>query len=425
MSHSTSPEKVRPKKPQFNKPKFQRPTKLRAEEAGGTIDFFRRSKETYLAFEDTRSKVKAKAELVPNPGKRKSIEQDVASDSGEDSDEDGTVRRRKNAKATRERYRERAMGRETTPEKKSSYISDSPDKQNGKTVNRESSLTPPPQIFTQKTLRNSRKQEYCNISSDDEPTATTPMPLQTHDSDCEVVNPEIEASTNDEEDEYFAKIAARARNQKQRSVSPGSSDPVVKIFVSSPIPNTAPVILKRRLTQTLKEVRQAWCDYNNFTPEQAADIFFFWKGNKIFDYVSSKGIGVKVDCNGNLFAQDGVDLAPNGGLHVHLEAVTKEIVAERERRAENGDYGEMDIEEEQYDEPTIKLVIKAKGMKDFGIKVRPTTTIEDVVKAFKESCGIDSGKTVTLNFDGDDLESSDTVADTELEDGFMIDAYIS
>lgn len=183
----------------------------------------------------------------------------------------------------------------------------------------------------------------------------------------------------DEDDEMLAAIERRARERvaarQQVSNSPSNPlsspppDPIVSILVTSEIAGTGPLVVRRRANQSLKPVRVAWCSRQGFTEDQTADIFLTWKGNKVFDHNSCRGIGIGVDDLGNLADQEGMR-----DNNIHFEAMTAEMLAEKEREREMR-YSMAPEEEEEEAEPvqeiTMRLTLKSKGYEDFKIKVRP------------------------------------------------------
>ena len=144
-----------------------------------------------------------------------------------------------------------------------------------------------------------------------------------------------------------------------------STAPIVNILVNSPIDNTKPLIIKRRLDQTLREVRQHWCKAQGFSASQTANVFLVWKGIRVSDFNSCKGIGVSVDSDGNPDASTGGVVRGN----IHLEAVTEPILQQlRRNEAEAGD-GDGDGDDEEEVE-TLRLVFKTKDKDSYNIRAR-------------------------------------------------------
>jgi len=164
--------------------------------------------------------------------------------------------------------------------------------------------------------------------------------------------------------------AARMRATQSPSVeSQGASlGPCVSILVTSDIPKTNPLICKRRVGQTLKEVRLAWCQRQGFNEDLTSDIFLTWKGNKIFDVNTCNGMGISPDEEGNFEeSTEGVK-----DKHLHFEAMTAEIFAERERSRE-AQYNGIEEEPEETPEESIGIILKSKGYDNFPAKVKPVS----------------------------------------------------
>lgn len=69
------------------------------------------------------------------------------------------------------------------------------------------------------------------------------------------------------------------------------ASPIVTVLITSPLPNTRPLLAKIRLNQCLKHVRLAWCRYQRSPNISDKDIFLTYQGRKIFDANTFLGIG--------------------------------------------------------------------------------------------------------------------------------------
>jgi hypothetical protein len=227
-------------------------------------------------------------------------------------------------------------------------------------------------------------------------------------------------------------------------------DPIVNIFVDSRIAGTAPLMVKRKLNQRLKDVRMAWCDKQlidgcPMTNANKEGIFLTWKGRRVWDVTTAESMGVKVDGRGRIV---GETEGPGGGVNregnIHLQAWTTETFREFEaqrdsqRKAsqpadpfsisdddEDGRYGEPQVQEVAAKAgEKIKIVLQAKGMEVVKLIVKPTTVIKTVMNAFRQTRRIEEGKIVELWFDGERLEEETTIGDADLEDLSGIDVLI-
>lgn len=166
------------------------------------------------------------------------------------------------------------------------------------------------------------------------------------------------------------------------SSTPPAADPVVKILVTSDLPGTNPLILCRKISQRLKEVREMWCKKQGFSEHDTSKIFFVHRGRQYWDSTTVRRLGLEVDEYGTIYRTD--DPTKEGVDQVHVEAVTSELFEEmkaekaRKDRAAVAVYDEEDeeqAEEEVAPDPTqhIRLVVKAKGKSDWKVKVKPVS----------------------------------------------------
>lgn len=165
--------------------------------------------------------------------------------------------------------------------------------------------------------------------------------------------------------------------------SPKKPNPIVKLFITSPIEGTKPLIATRKLLQPLGEVRSVWCGKQTFPPGiTPAMVFLTYRNRRLFDIATCKSsLGLEVDAHGNLrqkHEQD--DFEDDMEDRVHLVAATEEILAEMKRRAELGIHEREPVEEAVEDEedvdkaqPKCRLILKAKGMEDFKLVVNPVS----------------------------------------------------
>jgi hypothetical protein len=271
--------------------------------------------------------------------------------------------------------------------------------------------------------RSPRISRHINIESPRKPTRPlrSTQAVEIGDDDEEEIRyeasepvPEVVEVADDSDDE-FAELARKARRERQQkelgnqrsrtpdiaSHSPGPEiapsstlhrslptppDPVVQIFVSSRIPNTNPLIVHRKLSQDLKDIRKVWCTKQQFSEEMTNRVFFVYRMRKVWDSITCRSLGLDVDAFGNITmkgadGKDGVD-------KVHLEAVTEEIFGEMKLEKEieaKRRSGELPPEEDasagaaeeaaaiQEKSATIKLILRAKGREDFKLIVKPVS----------------------------------------------------
>ncbi|KAI9745469.1 MAG: hypothetical protein M1818_001003 [Claussenomyces sp. TS43310] len=273
-----------------------------------------------------------------------------------------------------------------------------------------------------------------------------------------------------EEDEEFPELVARAReNARNRMLErlnpksargrsePGSDDaptrsessitftpklsanttpdPIIEILVTANIEGTKPLMIRRKLSQRIKDVRMAWCDKQviNGVPmsqNAKATIFLTWRGHRVFDVSTGRSL-FNVGQDGKLQADgDGFE---NG--RIHLEAWTDDLfkahkeMLEEERKKQSQD--PMDEEESSLqkpaldEEPRIRIILKAREYPDFKICVKPTTPVGKMISAFRKSKNIPADKQISLRLDGDELDPDSPVSDADMDDLTTVDVYIS
>ncbi|KAH7417215.1 ubiquitin-2 like Rad60 SUMO-like-domain-containing protein [Cadophora sp. MPI-SDFR-AT-0126] len=264
--------------------------------------------------------------------------------------------------------------------------------------------------------------------------------------------PPVEDDANMSEEEFPELVAAAKERQRQQaalkaraeaavtSKSQGDLDgedifdmeaastnvePIIEILVTSRIQGSKPVGVKRKLYGKLREVRWAWCDKQVFdgqkmSPEMKESIFLTWKGNKLYDFSNCSGC---VEGGGKL-SMDGI-----GGGKVHLEAWTEETFEAWKKGHEAKQRGEREhSEDEPAPEPApvqrTRLIMKSREYSDYKLMVKPHTTIQKILDAFRREKDVPDEKDITLHFDGDKLEPEDKVADTELGDMDSVEIHI-
>lgn len=154
-------------------------------------------------------------------------------------------------------------------------------------------------------------------------------------------------------------------------------DPVISLFITSEIPNTKPLLVRRKLTQDLGEPRRAWCKKSGFTDEFSDKVFFTWCGRRMYDVTTCQRLGLEVDAAGNIVRADERD--EDGAAQVHVIATTQELLdqekAEQVRQAKldsavyEPDEQATADEEEDTARKEVKIIVKAKDADAVPVKV--------------------------------------------------------
>ncbi|KAL9080068.1 MAG: hypothetical protein Q9157_001091 [Trypethelium eluteriae] len=232
----------------------------------------------------------------------------------------------------------------------------------------------------------------------------------------------------------------------KKSPSTEAPDPVVQLLITSPIEGSCPLIVKRKLSQRLQEVRAAWCSRQQFPPPiTEVDVFLTWRGRRIFDVTSCKSLGIAVDALGTTFIpgqkkgfsdREGFkDDDEDGAVKVHLEAVTEEILelSKKEKAGKKTQAGPAThssysgdeaidpssrVDQSREADAQVRIILKAKGMADYKIIVKPIVNVAR--KAFKTA----AAQIVFIEFDGERLKEIDMIQDTEISDLDGLDVHI-
>ena len=244
------------------------------------------------------------------------------------------------------------------------------------------------------------------IDIEDEDDSPVSQPIQV-DAEVQIVGPPT-LTEDTLRDEEFPELAQKAREKARRKrlqqdviVAPGNPqhnldeealhshyvrqptppppppDPVLRILITSSIENTKPLIVNRKLSQRLKDVRLAWAEHQGFAPDFADTVFLTWRGKRLFDVTSCKSLGI--DANGRVQIKGDV-LGDEEG-RIHMEAMTPEIL-EAHKRARNdaktreegdGPDGVETTLPTREAEAMVKIILKAKGFEDFKLIVKPVS----------------------------------------------------
>ena len=314
------------------------------------------------------------------------------------------------------------------------------------------------------------------LGSDDE-TSQSHQPT----AEGKVRSPRQDDEISDEDDEYVLELKQKAREkarlrklgtgsangqmQASRSPEPPQPQPVssrnhlaspqrhaaptpppkrdeaiVQILITTKIPNAKPLLVNRKVSQSLQQVREVWCSRQNFDQDMTAKVIFTWREKRLYDTSTSTHLlnvlkKERARRMGGLAYDDEED--PSEG-RIEVEAITKDMYEQRQlqrsregKAADTDDAIDQDIQHDQSPErsstpkqPEYTVVLKAQGFEQLQLKVRPSTAIAKIMAAFKKIRNLDPGKTCWLVHDGDRLEPESTVSDTEIEDGDAVEVHV-
>ena len=163
-------------------------------------------------------------------------------------------------------------------------------------------------------------------------------------------------------------------NPNQATPLPLQPDPILQILITSTIPDTKPLIVTKKISQRLKDVRLAWVERQQICPEIMDKVFLTWRGKRLFDVTSCRSLGIGSGPMGRISAK-GDNVIDDEG-HIHMEAMTAEMMEAYkkakicEAQPESEDTNQDAIIQEQPAEPQVKIICKAKGFPDFKLIVK-------------------------------------------------------
>lgn len=217
--------------------------------------------------------------------------------------------------------------------------------------------------------------------------------------------------------------ATETPSPPQAAPSPPPYDPIVQIMISSEIENTKPLLIHRKMSQGLREVRLAWCNRQNFAPETRSSIYLTWKGRRLFDVTTCRSLGLSVGRPPALPSIDDDPLAEQEELRIHLEAVTDAPLTNRPPPSEDpSGQGAAPADDDQ-GEP-LKLILRSPGFEDFKIKARQKTLVSRLISAFRDKQEIPMDRSITLVFDGDNLSPDSCLGDHDIDNLDLVDVLI-
>ena len=237
----------------------------------------------------------------------------------------------------------------------------------------------------------------------------------------------------------------RSQSSIRPTPPPPPPDPVIQILITSSIPDTEPLIVNRRISQRLKDVKLAWVERQRFSSDLAAKVFLVWRQKRLFDVTSCKSLGIIAGPDGGVLV-NGEYVGDDEG-RLYMEAMTPDLfeackrLKVQEAPTEEESH-ENDVVGTEQKETQVRIICKAKGFDDFKLIVKPvcisslrtayptstdthkSTLISKICHAFRTQNKIDGDKEVYLLFDGDKLPSGGSIQETEISDMDTLDVIV-
>lgn len=252
---------------------------------------------------------------------------------------------------------------------------------------------------------------------------------------------EIPAPPEEETDPEL-QVFINAARERQRLAESQKSEPsteILKVQVESAIPGTLvdgkPVTFKLNSTDQLKNLKTTWCSVMqmNHIDMAAEDIFFTWRGRRLYNTTTLRGLGI---------ATMGNDLLYAGGVgdrrgftadrkRVVLEAWTEELfqahLAEQDKE-EKRRRGELDEEEAEPSAPAeekIRVAMRSKQGDPVKVSVSASSTVGDLVEKFREKRHLPAEVKVSIYFDGEKLDEGMMLQDADIGDDDQVEVHLN
>ncbi|KAJ9300226.1 hypothetical protein DTO271G3_2343 [Paecilomyces variotii] len=211
-------------------------------------------------------------------------------------------------------------------------------------------------------------------------------------------------------------------------------DPIIQILITSNIENTMPLIVRRKMSQRLRDVRLAWCKRQGFDKDMTASVFLTWKGRRLFDVTTCKSLGIGRQ---NRASSQGLwDVNDELGdkeetMQIHVEAVTDLPVAPSRQQIPSDStdepiskVGAVSDDRQENTGGLIRIILKSPGYGELRAKVTPNTRISNIIASFRDSQHISAEKQIYLLFDGERLSTDSCVSDYDIADLDMVDVQV-
>ncbi|EHA19255.1 hypothetical protein ASPNIDRAFT_188103 [Aspergillus niger ATCC 1015] len=200
---------------------------------------------------------------------------------------------------------------------------------------------------------------------------------------------------------------------------------IVQILITSKIPNTKPLIVRRKMNQPLKDVRLAWCNRQKFTKEMQDSVFLTWKGKRLFDVTTCRSLGIHAK-SGYLNEYDTFQLDVED-IQVHMEASTEDILSadlyESQTVTDTKSSPEYTCWGGATSSPDM-IILKCPGFSDLKVKLNMEMQVSELVATFRAARQIPATRDIQLVFDGDRLEYKAYLADYELMNSDLVEVMI-
>ncbi|KAE8348106.1 ubiquitin-2 like Rad60 SUMO-like-domain-containing protein [Aspergillus coremiiformis] len=208
-------------------------------------------------------------------------------------------------------------------------------------------------------------------------------------------------------------------------------DVVVQILITSKLENTKPLIVRRKMSQSLRDVRLAWCDSQNVPKATQSSVFLTWMGRRLFDVTTCRSLGIKVTggLTDSLRHDDYLQHGSKEDIRIHMEAVAEDnVIVTNNQQAMRISWSESAQEFTTIDDSnkhlSVRVVLKCPGLDDLRLRVSSNMQISQLVSVFCDVKKLPESQKVYLVFDGDRLDPSCYLIDYNMADDDLVDVII-
>jgi hypothetical protein len=261
-------------------------------------------------------------------------------------------------------------------------------------------------------------------------------------------NQEAEETANTQRNHTTAQDRQSSAVPTTTSTTTPVDDPVVRILITSEIPNSNSLIVHRKMSQGLRDVRLEWCRRQDIPTEAQSSVYFTWRGRRLFDVTTCKSLGVKAkksstsSTHGILgIGDDPVsEDAEQELLQIHVVATTENAdLLHRPGPTMSIDPGAGNTnattnnpseaspnpgEDQQNQNQLLKLILRSPDLDDLKIKARPKTLVSKLISAFREKHMIASDQDLLIHFDGDRLDPDTSLQEHDIDDLDMLEIQV-
>ncbi|KAJ5722994.1 hypothetical protein N7488_001029 [Penicillium malachiteum] len=265
--------------------------------------------------------------------------------------------------------------------------------------------------------------------------APSPLPATTRANPAVLTKPQLPDSSTPTDARKIDDSPSLPRETPPVSLSkrpeppaPVVEDPAVQILITSDIPNVRPLIVHRKMSQGLQEVRLEWCRRQGFTSETQSAIYLTWQGRRLFDVTTCRSLGIKPTEPISILSMDDDFELDKKKLQIHMVAVTEDpLILNRPAPSEPDELTQKpqnpEVEQTEDNEP-MKLTLRSPGLDDLRIKARPKTLVSKIMSVFRSKQSISADQEIFIVFDGDRLDPNTCLRDHDIDDLDLLDIQV-